>query len=64
MTVTLGSCWELASDAHWSTAFSSQGHTKDVLMPRTGQESQFEGLRDENKIICSSFDAYSVMSFH
>lgn len=51
-TVALGSCWELASDAHWSIAFSSQGHTEDALMPRAGQESQFEGLRDENKIIC------------
>lgn len=66
-TVTLGSWWELASDAHWSTAFSSQGHTEDTvraLIPRAGQESQLEGLRDENKITCSSSDAYSVMSFH
>lgn len=54
-------------DTHWSTVFSSQGHMEDAaraLMPRAGQESQFEGLRDENQIICSSFDAYPVMSFH
>lgn len=35
-----------------------------ALVPRAGQESQLEALRDENKITCLSFDVYSDMSFH